>query len=193
MEHLHHHTLSNMLSNTILEAHCAWILSCFDLKVGNWLMGRPISPTFWLSPPILSTTLHLDYHIFQLQASFHVFSHLINLMDIHLYFAPMAMSTWEPWCNFRHFCYHCVRCLLSCGTKTITCAFFNHVQFLLSTSWHCAHYRWHSHLSWCCHCWPYACEFTSPILHNSKICCLNAIQVKERTYHNWHPIVQFLP
>jgi hypothetical protein len=28
---------------------------------------------------------HLDYHIFQLQASLHLFSHPIDLMDIHLF------------------------------------------------------------------------------------------------------------
>ncbi len=36
-------------------------------------------------------------------------------------------------------------------------------------------------------------EFTSSILHNLRICYLDATQTKERSYHNWHPTDQFLP
>jgi len=47
--------------------------------------------------------------------------------------------------------------------------FFNHVQFVLLTSRHCAHQRWHSHSSQCCHCWPNVSELIFPILCNWKI------------------------
>jgi hypothetical protein len=53
--------------------------------------------------------------------------------------------------------------------KTITCVSFNHIQFFLSTSWHCVYQRWHSHLSRHCHYRPNTSGFTSMILHNSKI------------------------
>jgi hypothetical protein len=36
-KHLHHHTLSNMFSDKISEAHHARILSCFGPRVGAWL------------------------------------------------------------------------------------------------------------------------------------------------------------
>jgi hypothetical protein len=36
-------------------------------------------------------------------------------------------------------------------------------------------------------------DFTSLILHNSKICYLNAIQAKERSYRKWHPIDHLFP
>jgi hypothetical protein len=35
---LHYHTLSNMLSDKIFEAHCAQISSCFGLGVGIWFI-----------------------------------------------------------------------------------------------------------------------------------------------------------
>jgi hypothetical protein len=58
------------------------------------------------------------------------------------------------------------------GIKTIICVSFNHIQLLSSTSWHYVYQIWHSHFSWCCHYWPNVNIFTSPILHNSKICHL---------------------
>jgi hypothetical protein len=61
---------------------------------------------------------------------------------------------WNPWCNLWHFFHHCVRCLFPCGTRTITCVSFNHIQLLLLMSWHCAYQRWHSHFSWHCHYQP---------------------------------------
>ncbi len=137
LEHLHHHTLSNMLSNMILEAHCAWILSSFSLKVGTWFMARPISPTSWLSLPILSTMLHLDNHIFQLQPSLHVFSHPIDLMDIHLLHCTHGNEHVRTH-DVVHDTFATARCWLSHGMKTTTCAFFNHVQFVLSTSQLCS-------------------------------------------------------
>ncbi len=61
---------------------------------------------------------------------------------------------------------------LPCGMKIITCASFNHIQFLSLTSWHCVYQIWHLHYNQGCH---YQCNisrFTSPILHNSRICHL---------------------
>ncbi len=74
-----------------------------------------------------------------------------------------------------------MKCRLPHGTKTITYASFNHIQFFASTSWHCAYQRWHSHPTRHCHCWPNASGFTSPILRNLRICHLlyNSSEGKE--------------
>jgi len=77
--------------------------------------------------------------------------------------------------------------------RTITCASFNHIQLFSSTNQHCVYQKWYSHLSQCCHCWPNMSEFTSMILHNSKICHFqcNSSQGKELLQHT--PTNQFLP
>ncbi len=90
---------------------------------------------------------------------------------------PFTLRPWQwmsghPWCSSQHFCYHYIKCQIPCGTKTITSISFNHVLVLLSTSWHCAHQRWNSHLSWCCHCWSNTSIFTLSISHNLRICYL---------------------
>ncbi len=99
---------------------------------------------------------------------------------------PFTLCPWQwihkhPWCNSQHFCCHCKRCWLPCGTKTTTHIFFNHVSFLLSTSRHCVHQKWNSHLSWCCHCRSNTIGFTSSTLRNTRICYLqnNLNQIKE--------------
>jgi hypothetical protein len=35
------------------------------------------------------------------------------------------------------------------------------------------------------------CEIIFMILHNSKICCFDTIETKEKSYHDWHLIKQF--
>jgi hypothetical protein len=55
---------------------------------------------------------------------------------------------------------------------TTTHVFFNHLPFLPSKSWHCAHQRWNSHLSQHCHRWSNTNGFTLWILRNLRICCL---------------------
>jgi len=54
---------------------------------------------------------------------------------------PWQWAHWDLRCNSWHFCCHCVRCWLPCGTNTTTCTSFNHIQFLPLTSWHCAHQK----------------------------------------------------
>jgi hypothetical protein len=88
---------------------------------------------------------------------------------------------WNPWCNLQHFCRHCTRCWFPHGMRTITCVSFNHIQLFLSTNWHCAYQRWHSHLSQHYHYWPYVNKFTSSTLCNLRISCIgcNSNQGKE--------------
>jgi hypothetical protein len=45
-----------MLFDETSEAHRAWILSCFGLRVSVWLTTWPIFPTFQLSSPLFYTT-----------------------------------------------------------------------------------------------------------------------------------------
>jgi hypothetical protein len=115
---------------------------------------------------------------------------------------------WNPWCNSQQLCCHCLRCWLPCGSRTITCVSFNHIQFHLLTSQHCAYQRWHSHLSW----WV-DIVLTKDDIHilvdiviadpmwtfSRPQSCItqgfatsNVTQAKERIYCNWHPINQFL-
>jgi hypothetical protein len=100
---------------------------------------------------------------------------------------------WNPWCNSWHLCHHCMRCWFSCGMKITTCAFYNHIQLLLSTNQHCAYQRWHLHLSKRCHCRPNVSGFTSLILRNSRIAAFNVAQAKEMNYHNRHRTDQLFP
>ncbi len=51
------HTFFNMISDGILEAHYAQILSCFDLGANAWLIAWLIFWTFWLFSSIFFTML----------------------------------------------------------------------------------------------------------------------------------------
>jgi hypothetical protein len=74
---LHHRTFFNMFFNKISEAHYAQILPCFDLRVGVWLIARPIFLTFRLSFPIFSQHFVCeDYPILQLHISLDVCAHI---------------------------------------------------------------------------------------------------------------------
>jgi hypothetical protein len=87
LKHLHHHTLFNMLSNTIPKAHHAWILLYSGLNVGAWLMAQPIFLTFKLSSPIFSTLLQTRFklpHPSITSLPQCVCTHPIDLINIHL-------------------------------------------------------------------------------------------------------------
>jgi len=104
LEHLHHHTLSNMLFYEIFETNCAWILSCFGLGVSTWFIVRPIFPMFWLSSPIFFTILCMRLrlpHPFKLQISPYVCVHIpLTLWVSTSYVVPMATSAWKPMMQF---------------------------------------------------------------------------------------------
>jgi hypothetical protein len=61
LEHLHHHTFSNIISNRISEAHYAWILSYFGPGVGAWLTIWLIFPAFWWSSLILFIAFRMQF------------------------------------------------------------------------------------------------------------------------------------
>ncbi len=86
LEHLHHHTLFNMLSNRTFEAYHAQILSCFGLGVNTWLTSWLVFPTFLLFSLVFCITFCTWLRLPHLSiASIHrcVCTHPINPMGIH--------------------------------------------------------------------------------------------------------------
>ncbi len=182
-EHLHHHTFFSMLSNEIYKAHRAQILSCSSLGANIWFTTQPIFLAFQLSSLVFSTSLHMQLglpHPSIVGILWCVYTHPINPMGIHLICCAHGNERTGTH-DAIHDTFVATRCWLPCGTKTITCTSFNHIQLFLSMNWHCAYQRWHSHLSSRCHCQLNTSKFISPILCNSKICCLwcNSSQEKE--------------
>jgi hypothetical protein len=87
LEHLHHHTFSSMLFDKISEARYAQILSCSSLRVGAWIIVRPIFPNFQLTSLIFSITLWIHLRLPHLSIAnilWCVCTHPIDLMGIHL-------------------------------------------------------------------------------------------------------------
>jgi hypothetical protein len=185
LERLHDHTLSNMLFDGIFETHCSQNVIMFWPRGGHLAYSSNNLPN-------LSIILFIYFHN-TLYATWTTpsFNHKHLLMCVHTShqpygYPPFTLCSWQwmHWnsrCNLRHLCHHCTRCWLPCGTKTITCASFNHIQFLLLTNRHYAYQRRHSHLRRRCHCRLNSSIFISLILRNSRICCLrcNSSQRKE--------------
>jgi len=164
-----------MFSNDTSKAHSAQILSCSNIGASTWFIVWPIFLSFWLSSPMFCTTLHTRLKL----------PHLLItgiLQCVHTshqpYGYPLLMlyswqqTHWNPWCNLRHLCHQYSKCWFPCGMRTITCTSFNHIQLISSMDWHCVYQKWHSLFSRHCHCRSNASIFTSPILCNSRICCI---------------------
>jgi len=173
---LHHHTFSNMLFNMISKAHHVRIFSCFGPRVDTWLTTRPIFPTFWLSSLVF---FHSTSYATWITPSLNCRHPLMCVHTSHwpYEYPPPTLCSWQRmhwnlWCNSWHLCHHCKRCWFPRGMITITCVSFNHIQLVLLTNQHHVYQKWHLHPSRCCHYWPNTSGFTSPTLHNSKICYL---------------------
>jgi len=100
---------------------------------------------------------------------------------------------WNPWCNLQHLCRHCVKCWFPCGTTTITCISFNHIQLLLSMNWHCAYQIWNCTLTNVVITDPTWIDLLPQSCATRGFVASDAIQANERSYYNWHPTNQFLP
>jgi hypothetical protein len=118
---------------------------------------KPIVPVFYHVPALeqmfynltnlpnlliifLALWMWLKLPHFQLHASLDVCAHIPSTLWVSIsYIMPMAMNTLGPMVQFTTFLLPLCKMLFSCGIKTITCVFFNDVQFLLLMSWHCAH------------------------------------------------------
>ncbi len=161
--------------------HDIWRPLCLNF-IMFWLRGRRLvynSTNIPILSIIFPNFLHITMYATWITPSLNC-KHLSMCMHTSHWpygYPPLTLCSWQqthwnPWCYSWHLCHHCMRCWFPRGMRTITCASFNHIQFLLSTSQHCAYQNGHSHFSQCCHCWPNTNGFTSPILRNSRICCL---------------------
>jgi hypothetical protein len=136
---------------------------------------------FQLSSPVFFTPFHTRLkltHPSITNIPQCVYTHLIDLMGIHLLRCVHGnecmmqfVTPLPPLCEMW----------FPCGTRTITCISFNHIQFLESMNQHCVYQRWYLHLNQHYHCQLNASKFISPILRNSKICYFrcNSSQGKE--------------
>jgi len=99
LKRLHHHTLSNILSNGISKAHCARILSCFGPEVGAYLIIWPIFPSFWLTSLVFSTMFQIRLgprHPSIANIPWCVCTHPSTLWVLNSYIVLMATNTHEP-------------------------------------------------------------------------------------------------
>ncbi len=181
-----------MIFDKTFKAHRAWILSCFGPRAGAWFTVWPIFLAFWLSSLVFYITLCTQLGLPNPSIAnilWCVCTHFIDPMGIHFLccvhgnkhtrthdaicdtFAAIAWDVGFP----RE-------------TRTITCACFNHIQFLSLANRHCAYQRWHLHLNRHCHYRPNTNKFTSPILCNSRICYIryNSSQGKELSQSTPH-------
>ncbi len=160
--------------------------------VSVWLTIWPIFSSFQLVSPIFSTLFQIWL---KLPPSFNC---KYPSMCVHTSHRPyeysfLMLCSWQwvhrnSWCSFWHLCSCCVGCWLLCEVRTITCAFFKHVQFFLLMSRHGVHRRWHSNLNQCCHCQPNTSRFTSSILCHPRICCFwYGSSQKKQSYYNSSP------
>jgi hypothetical protein len=87
LDHLHHHTFSNMFFDKIPKTHHAQILSCFDLEVGTWLPTQPIFPAFLLFCTSFFTTFRMQLglpHPSIPNILWCMCTHPIDVMGVHL-------------------------------------------------------------------------------------------------------------
>jgi hypothetical protein len=133
-----------LIFDGIHEAHHAWILSCFSLGVGIWLITWPIFPKFFHDT--LNTTRTATPFNCRLPPMCVHTSHWPYGYPI-LTLCPWQWTHKNPWCSLWHFCCYCTKCWLPHRTKTIICTSFNHTQFLSLTTWHYVRQRWNSHHS----------------------------------------------
>jgi hypothetical protein len=114
LKHLHHHNFFSIFFNKIFEAHCAWILSYFGLRVSSWLPIWLVFPAFQLSSLVF---FHNAPYITWIIPS-HNFKY--PLVCVHTSHQPYGYSffTLYSWqrthksscCSSWYFCCHCARC-----------------------------------------------------------------------------------
>ncbi len=84
---------------------------------------------------------------------------MMEFMTPLLTLCEMMASTWDE-NNYIHF-------LQPCLTPFVN-------------NQHCVHQRWHLYPRQCCYCQPNTKGFTSPILHNSRICFIRCGSSKKK-------------
>jgi hypothetical protein len=158
LECLHHHTLFSMLSDKIFKIHRAQILSCYGPRTIACLIVQPIFPSFQLASSIFFTTFQIRLGLPHPSIACIpqcMYTHPIDPKSIHLLHCVHGNE-----CIKTHDVIHDTFVVieqdvwLPCEAETTTCTSFKHIQLFMSKSSHCAHQRWHLHLSQCCHCQP---------------------------------------
>jgi hypothetical protein len=126
-----------MLFDRISKAHCVQILSCFSPRASTRL-------TIQTSLPNLSIMFPSFFHSASIMTWITPsFNYKYPSMCVHTSHQPCGYSrftlhSWQwahrnSWCSLWQFCYHWMKCWFPHGTKTTTCASFNHIQLHLST------------------------------------------------------------
>jgi hypothetical protein len=145
LEHLHHHTISNMFSDGILEAHCVWILLCYGLggkclayNLTNFYNLLIIFPNFFQNISNrgwITTSFNCKPPLMCVHTSHWAYEYPLLML------CPCQWMPGDPWCNLRHFCHRCKKCWHSHVTRTTTCTSLTHIQFFSSTSQPCVHQK----------------------------------------------------
>jgi hypothetical protein len=190
LECLHHHTLSNILSNGISKAHCARILSCSGPRAGVYLTIWPIFPSFWLTSLVFSTMLRIQLGLRYPSIAnilWCVCTHPINLMGIQfLHCAHGNEHTWTHGVIVWDVSFHVGWKQLHAFPSNMFNSSHQQVNIVLTK-------YLHLHLSQCCHYWPNTSGFTSLILHHPKICCFRCRKPKNRAIIINTLLIKFSP
>jgi hypothetical protein len=165
-----------MLFDKIYEAHHAWILSCSNLGMGNWLIIRSIFLAFQLSSLVFSTIFQMWFRLlhFSLVVIFwFVCTHPIDPMGIHLLHCTHGNEHMRIHDGIHDaFVIIAWNVRFHVGWKQLHSFFLNTFNFSHWQNQHCAYQKWNLHPSWHCHCQPNMSGFISPILCNLWICYL---------------------
>jgi hypothetical protein len=193
---LRHRTLFNMLFNKIFETCYSQILPCSRLRTNVWFITQLVFFTFWLSFLVFATTLRMQGlpHPSIACMPWCVCTHPIDPMGIHLLRCVHSnehIKTHDGICdtfvtsvrdvNF-HVGWKQLHALPS-TTFNSSCRWVDVVftKYGIHTLVDViiVNPTWTDLLPWSCR----TRGFVAP----------NAIQAKEKSYHNWHPIDQFFP
>jgi hypothetical protein len=196
-KHQHHLALSNMFSNKTFEAHHAQILSCSNLGVDVWFIIWVISPTFRLSSLVFCTTFYTQLRLFYPSITNIpqcVCTHPIDPIGIHLSHGVHGN---------KH-------------TKTHDVIRDTFATIAQNVGFHVGREQLHVLLSTTFNsfCWQFnivltrddICTLVDIVIPNPTwanlfpwscaipgFATFDAIQTKEKSYRNRHPIHQFLP
>jgi hypothetical protein len=194
---LHHHTLFIVFFDKTFEAHRVWILSCSGLGVNVWFTTQLVFPTFWLFFTILSTTFCMRFglpHPLITCILRCVCTHPIDPMGIHL-----LCYVHDNECIGTHDAIHDT--FAAIGRNVGFHVWPKQLYALLSTTFNSFH-QWidivltkegiHT-LTDVVIVDPTQVDLLPWSCTIQRFTASDKIQAKENSYHNQHPINQFLP
>jgi len=109
------------------------------------------------------------------------------------YIVFMTMNALEPMTQFVTSLLSLCKMLVSTWDEIITYVFFKHIQLLSLMNWHCAYQRWHHTLVNVVIVDPMQVDLLLWSCATQGFVTSDGTQAKEKSYHNQHPINQFLP